>query len=118
MTELFIGMIRVSFDTVQASVGEKQGEVWLGSGARNVEGSFGQSQRGRAMEERTGNRLEGNQWDWDVHGKGIGGVWSIFFICSYLICYFFGAPKISMAEMLLVAAGRAAKVKQMVSSIS
>lgn len=59
---------------------------------------------------------EGDRW-------GLG----IFFTCSYLLCYFFGAPKIAMDEeiskcwcltaVLLVAAGSTAQVKQMLSSI-
>lgn len=74
--------------------------------------------------------LEGDQWDWDVQGKGIGGVWGIFFTRNYLLCYFLGAPKkVSMDEelsqccwcpaaILLVAAGSSAQVMQVLSSIS
>lgn len=37
--------------------------------------------------------LEGDQWDRDVQGKGISGIWGIFFTHNYFLCYFFGASK-------------------------
>ena len=88
-----------------------------------VSGGDGKSHGG--VNRRQG--LEGGQWDRNVWGKGIGGAWGVFFTCSYLFCYSFGAPKnISMDEELsecwcptvMLAAGRAAQVKQIFSSIS
>lgn len=69
-TELVTGRIRVWFDTVQASVGEK----WGGSGARKVEGSLGKVSGGGGKSHGGVNRRQGLEGEhWDVQGKGISG---------------------------------------------
>lgn len=61
------------------------------SGARKVKRSLEEGQW-RRWEEWTGDGLEGDQCDWGVQGKGIGG---IFFTWPYL-CYCFRTPKICL----------------------
>lgn len=71
-------------------------ERGLGSGAGEVEGVLGKISGGHGKSHGGVNRtqgLQGGQWDRDVQGKGISGIWGIFFTHNYLLCYYFGAPK-------------------------